>query len=169
MKYVIRILFLLGILFFLILSFPEEQKTFSSIFHKSGYREETYYGILEIPKIQLKQEVYSFDDPRNDVDSHVELLNDTTPDIPFSNLILAAHSGTSSISYFRDLGKLELGDLIFFSYQGIPYQYQVVNIYEMEKGKVAIKRNPDQKVLTLITCKTRTNKNIIVVSELKKS
>ena len=69
------------------------------------------------------------------------------------------------MAYFNYLHQLEYQDIVLIYYEGICYQYQVVDIYEIEKtGTAKIKRNPNQTVLTLITCK-ENNKQLVIICE----
>ena len=75
------------------------------------------------------------------------------PDKEGGNFILASHSGTSSISYFRNLYKLTLGDKVDITYNNKNYTYVITNIYtDLKDGDVAIKRDKSKTTLTLITC-----------------
>ena len=91
------------------------------------------------------------------------------PDKKNSNLIIAGHSGSARISFFRNLNKLTLNDEIFVDYKNDTYKYKVVDIYEIEKtGTAEIIKNKNATTITLITCKHNTNKQIIVIAELQK-
>ena len=113
-----------------------------------------YIGFLEIPKINLKRGLLDINSKYNNVDYNVTIINGSTmPDEENNNLILAAHSGTCSYCYFNKLYKLQIGDKANISYKGKKYNYEVVNIYEVEKdGTVPIYRDYDKNTLTLITC-----------------
>ena len=41
------------------------------------------------------------------------------PDVAKGNLILASHSGTSSISFFKNLYKLEVNDDVYVNYNNV--------------------------------------------------
>jgi LPXTG-site transpeptidase (sortase) family protein len=79
-----------------------------------------------------------------------------------------AHSGDAYISYFAYLYKLNIGDYVYVTYNGIKYQYQIVNIYNVEKnGIVRIQRNYDKTTLTMITCtKDNDHSQTVYISEL---
>lgn len=114
----------------------------------------TYLGILEIPKINLKNGFYGLDSKYNNVDYNITVINGSTyPTEENNNLILAAHSGDCPVCYFENLYKLNLGDIAYLNYKNIKYSYKIVDIYEVEKdGTVAIYRDYSKNVLTLITC-----------------
>ena len=113
-----------------------------------------YYAYLEIPKINLKQGLVPMDSKENNVDINIQTIYPSNyPDVINGNLILAAHSGTSNIAYFKNLYKLKKEDKIYIIYNGEKYTYNIVNIYTSPKnGKVSIYRNADKTVITLITC-----------------
>ena len=121
---------------------------------KSSWAGYNYIGMLEIPKIELKQGFLDINSKYNNVDYNITVIQTSTyPDIDKGNFILASHSGNSYISYFKNLYKLEMGDEAYIYYNNIKYTYHIVNIYNVEKtGKVAIYRNNFATVLTLITC-----------------
>jgi len=128
-----------------------------------------YLGVLEIPKIGLKRGFYNVDSKYNSVDYNVTMVEGSTlPDQENGNLILIAHSGDAYISYFAYLWRLGVGDHAYVTYNGRKYDYQIVNIYEIDKNGVAtIHRNLDRTTLTMITC-TKDNdfKQTVYISEL---
>jgi LPXTG-site transpeptidase (sortase) family protein len=113
-----------------------------------------YVGYLRIPKVNLKRGFTAVDSKYNNVNRNIYVVPSSTfPDQANNNLILAAHSGTSSISYFKNLYQLSLNDDLYLDYNGKEYHYQIKNIYtEIKDGDVAIKRNKKKSTLTLITC-----------------
>lgn len=113
-----------------------------------------YLGVLEIPKIGLKRGFYGTDSRYNSIQYNVTLVNGSSlPDVENGNLILTAHSGDAYISYFAYLWRLGVGDVAYVTYNGQQYQYQIVNIYNVNKsGIVVIHRNTNATTLTLITC-----------------
>jgi LPXTG-site transpeptidase (sortase) family protein len=118
-----------------------------------------YLGILEIPKINLKNGFYDLNSKYNNVDYNVTIINGSTyPDEQNNNLILAAHSGDCNYCYFDKLYKLQLGDQAYLQYKNVKYSYKIVDIYEVEKdGTVAIYRDYNKNCLTLITCTRGSN------------
>ncbi len=90
------------------------------------------------------------------------------PDKEKSNLILASHSGTARISYFKNLDKLIVGDEVIINYRNNIYTYKVARVYDVNKnGKANLIYNKNKNNLILITCRYKTNKQIILVCELE--
>ena len=129
-----------------------------------------YILYLKIPKINLNKGITSKDSKFNDVDRNIQILKESDmPNIENGNLILAAHSGNSNVSYFKDLNKLELNDNIYVEYNNKKYHYKIVNYYKVEKtGLIDIVRNKFKPTLTLITCIENTNKQLVIICELNK-
>ena len=97
-----------------------------------------------------------------------ELSASQLENIENGNVIIAAHSGNSSISFFKNLPKLNFDDNAIIYYQGKTYTYKLVNNYEIEKtGTANIKRNLNKNSLTLITCKHNSNKQLVYIFELE--
>ena len=126
----------------------------SSKKRSTNYVSNRYLGYLTISKIGLKAGIPWKDSSMNNVDKGVYTLPVSNyPDVENGNLVLAAHSGNASISYFKNLWKLAVGDSANVSYNGKTYSYKIVDIYYVEKtGTVQIRRNTKKTTLTLITC-----------------
>lgn len=129
-----------------------------------------YIAVLKIPKINLEKGLVAKDSKYNNINYGVEILKESdSPDVINGNVILAAHSGTANISYFRNLDKINVGDEASIIYNGKTYYYKFVKIYDIEKtGKAVIKRDNNTSTLTLVTCRHNTNKQIILIAELLK-
>lgn len=127
-----------------------------------------YIAVIKIPKIGLEKGLASKGSYWNNVNRNIEILSESDmPDVDKGNVILASHSGNSSISYFRKLNKLQNNDIVSIVYNGKEYKYKMVNSYEIEKnGYAHIVRNAEKSTLTLITCKHNTDKQIVVICEL---
>lgn len=130
---------------------------------------EQYIGVLEIKKINLTRGFYSKNSRLNNVNKNIQILSSSDmPDIENGNVIIASHSGNSSISFFRNLPKLIVDDNAIIYYQGKTYTYKLVNNYEIEKnGTANIRRNINKNSLTLITCKHNSNKQLVYIFELE--
>ena len=128
-----------------------------------------YIAVLKIPKINLEKGLVARDSKYNNINYGVEILKESdSPDVINGNVILAAHSGTANISYFRNLDKINVGDEAIIYYQGKTYNYKFVKIYDIDKtGKAKIKRDNNTSTLTLVTCRHNTNKQIILIAELQ--
>ena len=119
-----------------------------------------YVGYVSIPKINLRKGFTEINNRYNTVSRNVQVIKPSTyPDANKGNFILAAHSGTSSVSFFKDLYKLKLNDEVIITYKDKEYKYIIKNIYtDTKDGNVTIKRNKDKTTLTLITCTKNDNK-----------
>ncbi len=130
----------------------------------------TYYGILSIPKINLKEAIYPLNSKENNVNKNLELIKGSTmPDNPVSNIIIAGHSGTGLHAYFKNLYKLEIGEEITFFYNNHKYIYEISEIENQAKTGTLYLKTISNQMLTLITC-TKDNKNTqtIYYCKLKK-
>ena len=138
----------------------EEKKTFNY----------NYIGVLEIPKINIKRGFLNIKDKGNNVNKNLQVIKGSDmPNVKNGNLIIAAHSGNSYISYFKNLYKLSNDDVAYVYFNNIKYTYKVVGKYDAEKnGKVTIHRDNKKNTLTLITCsQTNKTKQIVYILELE--
>lgn len=130
-----------------------------------------YVGMLEIPKISLKQGFAAFGSPYNQIDKNVTILPTSVyPDVENGNFILAGHSGQGSIAFFNKLHQLVQGDTAIVYYKNIKYTYQIVDIYEQDKtGVISIYRDYNKNTLTLITCtNNKKSKQTVYIANLIK-
>lgn len=129
-----------------------------------------YIGVLEIPKINIKRGFLNITDKNNNVNKNLQVIKGSDmPNIKNGNLIIAAHSGNSYISFFKNLYKLSNDDIAYVYFNNIKYTYKVAGKYDVEKtGKVVIHRDNKKNTLTLITCsQTDNTKQIIYILELE--
>ena len=131
---------------------------------------ESYIGYLSIPKIDLNRGFYSINSKQNNVNKNIYVHPASTFPSDSNNLILASHSGTSSISYFKNLYKLVLDDDIYLEYNSIKYHYKIKDIYKVTKnGSVGLRINKNISTLTLITCtKNDKNSQTVYIAEIVK-
>ena len=126
-----------------------------------------YIGYLEIKKINLNLGFVSKKSYYNNVNRNIELLSASDyPDKEKGNTIIAGHSGSSSLAFFKNLYKLELGDTARIHYKQKIYTYKISNIYNVPKvGYVSINRDVNNTVLTLITCtkNSKTEQTIYIL------
>ena len=128
-----------------------------------------YVAVLKIPKISLEKGIVGRNSKYNSINYGIEVLKKSdSPGVINGNVILAAHSGTANISYFRNLDKINVGDEAIIYYGGKTYTYKFVKIYDIEKtGKAIIKRDSNTSTITLITCRHNTNKQIVLIGNLQ--
>ena len=118
----------------------------------------TYIGMLKISKLGIERGFLDKRATGNNIEENITVLKESDyPDVPQGNLILAAHSGPTAISFFNELYQLSLGDTAEVTYKDKTYTYQLVYTYQVPKtGTIEIKRDKKKTTLTLITC---TNDN----------
>lgn len=129
---------------------------------------EKFIAVIEIPKIDLRKGLYSKNSSLNNVNKNIKILKESSmPNEIKGNFILASHSGSSKVAYFNNLKKLNINDIAYVYYEGGRFAYKLVNVYEIKKtGKANIIRNASKTTMTLITCITGTNKQIVYIFEL---
>lgn len=128
----------------------------------------SYSMILEIPKINLKKGIPEKDSKYNSVKYGIQILKQSNmPDVENGNVILASHRGNSAVSYFNKLNKVVNSDKVYLYYAGYKYTYEIVNIYEVPKtGTVSLYRDNTENTITLITCKSREQKQLVFIGNL---
>lgn len=129
-----------------------------------------YIAVLKIPKIGLERGLVDPNSYLNNVNYNLEFIKGSSmPDQENGNVIIAGHSGSARISYFRKLDQLVIGDKASLNYKGKVYNYKIVDIYDIDKtGTAEIIRKKNKSTLTLITCRHNTKKQIVVIAELIK-
>ena len=127
-----------------------------------------YIAILKIPKINVVRGLVDPNSYLNNVKYNLQWIEGSSmPDQVNGNVIIAGHSGSARVSYFRKLDQLVIGDSVSLDYKNKTYNYKVVDIYDIEKtGTAEIIKNKNTTTLTLITCRHNTNKQIVVICEL---
>lgn len=104
---------------------------------------------LEIPKINLTADIAegTSEEILNKYVGHFEESQNE-----FGNIALAAHNRGYPVNYFRNLKKLEIGDEIYYTYNGIKNIYKVITKKIIKETEVEILENTKENILTLITC-----------------
>ena len=125
-------------------------------------------GTIEIPKISLRRNLYKVGSSENTVDKNIEILKGSNmPDIKNGNFILASHNGNTSIGHFKNLYKINIGDLVIIHYNDQEYTYEISKKYDVLKtGTVMVKRDRGQSTITLITC-LGNDRQLVVIGYLK--
>lgn len=112
-----------------------------------------YNALIEIPSINLKRGVLDINNPYNKAKYNIELVKEDS-----NTIVLAAHNGEYYNSYFGNLSKLELGDIIKYYEDGNIYEYIYSDSYEIKKdGYADLYYKTDKKSIILITCKDNTD------------
>lgn len=118
-----------------------------------------YLAFLEIPKINLNQGILPKTSYYNNVNYHVQILDiSDLPDVINGNMVLASHSGSSNIAYFKNLYKLKNGDEIVLNIDGNKQLYYVKKIEYINKTGTIILPSNSKNTLYLTTC-DKFNKN----------
>mgnify|MGYP004559964323 CR=1 FL=1 len=118
-------------------------------------KREGFVALLDVPKISLRKGIYSLNDKHNSVSYGIEMLSGSSfPDRDNTTLILASHSGNSSVSYFRNLIYLSKGDIVYLYYNGNKYMYEIIGCYKKKKdGYILVKDFGKGRFMILTTCK----------------
>ncbi len=147
----------------------DEEKNEENVQNNKEEDKNNPIAFLEIPKINLYRSLYNKDNPINNISKNVKIMNEATfPDVDYGNFILAAHSGTGSIAFFKDLHKISINDKVYVYFNNIKYEYNIKNIYdEIKDGTISLIKDPNETVITLITCKYKDKtKQTIYVGNL---
>jgi len=159
-KVVIFCSFFLFLLF--VCSFEQQQEIYNRVLVQEYFdntqntqeiktSKEKYLGVLTVPKIHLQQGFYTYSSSQNHVDKNIQVLSTCLPneDCPF---LLASHSGSSRISYFKHLNSLNLEDQAIITYQNKEYHYILKEIYHTKKNGSLTLLNQNMSELILTTC-----------------
>lgn len=121
--------------------------------------ENIYIGYLSIPDINLKKGFTKKESKYNTISKNIQILSASDyPDKENGNVIFAAHSGNSSVSYFNKLYLLNKDSLVYVTYNNVTYTYKITDIYTVKKnGEIEIKSNKNKSNITLITCTKNDN------------
>ena len=127
-----------------------------------------YTAILEIPKISLKRGVVDSTKNFKSINYAISVDNSSQYPNEKGNFILYAHSGNSSIAYFKNLYNVQMNDDVFVYYNGVKYHYIIYEKYNIKKtGKASIIKSKEEKYITLITCdKNKKNEQIVILGKL---
>lgn len=144
-----------------------DEKNYESIENKKESSE--YIGILEIPSISFKRGFVAKNDKSNNISENIQILKESDmPDVEHGNFIIASHSGSGRIAFFKNLHCVKFNDLIYVYYNQVKYTYKVVDFYiEPKVGNIHIYRNKEKTTLTLTTCnQDKRDSQIVIISEL---
>lgn len=104
---------------------------------------------IEIPEIGLVANISNGTDEEtmNKYIGHFEETN-----LLKGNVGLAAHNRGYPVNYFKDLHKLEIGDKIYYSYNGKTITYIIDKIKVIKDTNWEPLKNTNENRITLITC-----------------
>lgn len=140
-------------------------KEILSLVHPVLESEEEILLWLEIPSIQLKEEVYPIYSSWNQVSFHVQILEDSN--LEKNIFFFAAHSGYGDKSYFNDIILLEKGDFIFVHIGDRRFMYVVSDKYFIDKDGYFYVGEVEKNSLYLITCsRVYLDKQVVVVASM---
>lgn len=116
-------------------------------------RKINYTSILEIPSINLKEGLVDNTRNFNSIKYAVSIDNHSNYPNINGNFIVYAHSGNGRNAFFRNLVKVNLNEKVYVYYNGIKYEYEIIDKYDIEKtGKANVIITDKEKYITLITC-----------------
>lgn len=114
--------------------------------------ENNYMGILEIPSLSLKRGFYSFSHPLNTVEKNIQVISSQCFPFEPCSFLLASHSGSSNISYFKHLHHLVIGEKAYLYYKKEKKEYQLNSILHQEKNGSISLQAVSSPQLVLTTC-----------------
>lgn len=129
------------------------------LFHMPAeFEHKEVYASLVIPKIHLKADIYSKNAAENTLKHGIYLAKESRYlEEEQSMLILASHSGNSSISLFKHLEQLKLNDVVRIERKDKLYFYKISSIYYEKKDGILSIKKPSEDSLALITCTKNSN------------
>lgn len=82
-----------------------------------------------------------------------------------------AHSTNSNISYFKNLNKVEINDVVYIYHNGVKYEYKILDKYNIEKtGKAEVYLTNTEKYITLINCnQNKKSYQVVLIGKLLSS
>ena len=124
--------------------------------------ENSIFGIIEIPKINIYYPVFSYLSEENLKVSPCKLYGSKLDDN--TNICIAGHNYNNDM-FFSNIDKLQNGDEIYiYNNNGFKYIYKVLEKYEVKEDDLSpiYNYNKNEKTLTLITCNNLNNNRIII-------
>ena len=132
-------------------------------------KDEEVIGKLIIKKLNINHNLYDINNPQNNVDKNISILNGSIfPPSKESIIFIAAHSGTGKIAYFKNLDLLKQNDIVTFIYKNKKYNYIVKEKWETNKnGYINVpKESTEQLILT--TCSPNQEQKQLIINCIKK-
>ena len=112
------------------------------------------FGVLSIPAIDLEMPIYLGATEQHMADGAAHLSQTSLPIGGMdTNCVIAGHRGYNGASYFRNLDKLHVGDLVTVTNLWETLRYRVCEIRIIDPSDVdEILIQPGRELLTLLTC-----------------
>lgn len=128
---------------------------------------DTSIGKLEINKINLSKKLYTLNDPLNNIEKNITILNySNEPSAENSIIFVAAHSGTGKLAFFKDLDKLQINDQINLTFKNKKYIYQIKDIWEIKKdGNISVEKELNNQ-LVLTTCSPKKDNYQLIINSI---
>ena len=124
--------------------------------------ENSIFGIIEIPKINIYYPVFSFLSEENLKVSPCKLYGTNLSEN--TNICIAGHNYNNNM-FFSNIDKLQKDDEIYiYDNNGFKYIYAITENYEVKENDLSpiYNYNKNEKTLTLITCNNLNNNRIII-------
>lgn len=137
--------------------------------NKQTIKENEIIGYINIEKINLNMPLYKIESKHNNIEENIAILKESIlPPNKNSIIFLAAHSGTSRISYFNELDKLKQNDKIIISLNKNKYTYLVKDITINKKnGYININKEKEEQLI-LTTCNPKNDNYQLIINCTRK-
>lgn len=169
-KVLILLIVSITILFsFSIIKITNEPNNFINKFKIINNNDSDVIGNIKINSLNINEDLYKLESEDNNVDKHITILKESIfPDEDNSIIFIAAHSGTGSIAYFKDLDKLKKGDTIVLTIKNKKYLYVVKESWEEPKnGYINVNKDVENQLI-LTTCSPNNYKKQLIVNCIEK-
>lgn len=130
--------------------------------------DDTLFGIIEIPKLNLYYPVFSHLSEELLKVSPCKFYGSSLKNT--GNICIAGHNYDNAL-FFSKISSLSTNDTIFlYDKEGTKYPYFVYERYEVSASDLSpvFNYNTNEKILTLVTCNNFNNNRIIVKAKQKK-
>ena len=117
-----------------------------------------YHNIIEIPKIHLFLPIVF----SNQISEYgvTSIENE-------SHQVLAAHSGNSNVSFFKEIDKLNIGDAIHIYKDNKMVVYRIIEKQLVKEDNLGVLYDKDN-IITLITCdKIQNDQRLIIKAKIE--
>ena len=142
-------------------------KLYADVEKEDKTKENSLFGIIEIPKINLYYPIFSSLTEENLKVSPCKFYGSTLEEN--SNICIAGHNYNNDM-FFSKINLLSINDEIFiYDNNGIKYTYIVTENYEVKEDDLSpiFNYNKNERTLTLITCNNLNNNRFIIKAKQK--